>query len=296
MRRNQHRRGVAELAWFASFVVACALPSDHVATAGALFEFGFGTSCRQRIDGNAGTGTSFEFDCVLSTSNNPDERGARAWSISIGVENTRSLAITTASTAADIEPNGLRLDDGFEKSEVTSGAGNEGAVSAVVLSFTQQVTLPPDGESRIAILEVVADHPAEAGACEAARVFFVDGRQGSAVPVSNTVNFRSQDLRPALSECTFEVCSFGEGGGRNKPYDLNDDGDVDLSDPVTHLSFLFLGRPPPACIAATDFNGDGVGDVSDPIAALAFLFLGGSPSPLGSECRRFEGCASSACD
>lgn len=67
--------------------------------------------------------------------------------------------------------------------------------------------------------------------------------------------------------------------------DVNSDGDVDLSDAVYLLSWLFNGGPEPAPIACAtaystmesgDSNGDGAVDVSDPINILSYLFSGGS--------------------
>ena len=56
--------------------------------------------------------------------------------------------------------------------------------------------------------------------------------------------------------------------------DCNDDGEFDISDPVTALGSLFLGKGEPACNDACDTNDDGVVDQSDPITMLGALFLG----------------------
>ncbi len=55
--------------------------------------------------------------------------------------------------------------------------------------------------------------------------------------------------------------------------DSNGDGEVDLSDALRTLEYLFLSGRPPACFDAADFNDDGRIDLSDPIATLEFLFL-----------------------
>ena len=62
--------------------------------------------------------------------------------------------------------------------------------------------------------------------------------------------------------------------------DCNDDGEVDISDAVCTLEWLFLGREEPGCVAATNTNGDEAVDISDPVSLLGFLFLGG-PAPVG---------------
>jgi len=59
--------------------------------------------------------------------------------------------------------------------------------------------------------------------------------------------------------------------------DCNDDGEVDISDAVCILEWLFLGQAEPGCVAATNTNGDEAVDISDPVSLLGFLFLGGPP-------------------
>jgi len=66
--------------------------------------------------------------------------------------------------------------------------------------------------------------------------------------------------------------------------DANSDGQLDLSDALTVLTYLFLGGALPECGGAADFNLDGELDITDPIAMLSTLFLGG-PVPNGPEPR-----------
>lgn len=61
--------------------------------------------------------------------------------------------------------------------------------------------------------------------------------------------------------------------------DSNRDGELDLSDAVYSLDFLFTGGPRPLCMDAADSNDDGKVDISDPIYALSHLFLGGPALP-----------------
>lgn len=60
--------------------------------------------------------------------------------------------------------------------------------------------------------------------------------------------------------------------------DANGDGNVDLSDPIYTLSYLFSGGKAPKCFDAADSNDDGVIDLSDPIYTLSHLFRG-DPAP-----------------
>lgn len=68
--------------------------------------------------------------------------------------------------------------------------------------------------------------------------------------------------------------------------DANDDGTVDIADPVSTLSYLFSGGAAPSCEDAADANDDGDLDIGDPITSLTWLFLGGAepPAPGPSEC------------
>lgn len=85
--------------------------------------------------------------------------------------------------------------------------------------------------------------------------------------------------------------------------DLNFDGQLDIADPVSVLSLLFVvGTPPHPCEDAQDANDDGAVDISDPIFLLSNLFTSGPPpsepfpdcgtdptmDPLG--CDDFTGC------
>lgn len=59
--------------------------------------------------------------------------------------------------------------------------------------------------------------------------------------------------------------------------DCNDDGEVNISDAVCVLNWLFLGSRDPGCIAALNTNGDEDVDIADPVYSLWFSFLGGPP-------------------
>lgn len=75
---------------------------------------------------------------------------------------------------------------------------------------------------------------------------------------------------------------------RHNPFrrgDCNADGELDISDPLRTLLYLFAGREEPGCPDACDVNDDGELDISDAIASLARLFTGGpEPSAPYREC------------
>ncbi len=96
-----------------------------------------------------------------------------------------------------------------------------------------------------------------------------------------------------------------------KPGDINGDAIVNISDPVAHLNFLFVGATLPACytvpdslpveltgsgLAVLDFNGDGGSNIADAVGALSRLFGGGEPHALGDNCTELEGpCSEDKC-
>jgi hypothetical protein len=66
--------------------------------------------------------------------------------------------------------------------------------------------------------------------------------------------------------------------------DVNDDGLVNIADPVRLLSYLFADGAAPTCQDAADGNDDGDLNIADPIAILSYLFANGPLSPPGETC------------
>jgi len=101
----------------------------------------------------------------------------------------------------------------------------------------------------------------------------------------------------------------GPAGGLRLPGDCNEDGRIDISDPVCVLGFLFLGQPTElpcgaaggsepdvADISLVDWNGDSQLDLSDPVAGLIYSFGGGpphalDPNGLATTCVTIEECS-----
>ena len=65
--------------------------------------------------------------------------------------------------------------------------------------------------------------------------------------------------------------------------DSNADGQVDVSDVIYTLRYLFLGGDVPGCVKAADVDDNGTVNITDPISLLDVLYLGGSapPAPFG---------------
>jgi len=65
----------------------------------------------------------------------------------------------------------------------------------------------------------------------------------------------------------------------------NGQGDIDISDPVFLISYLFDNGPSPACEDACDVNDNGILNIADVVTALSRLFEGGPPfDPPGPSC------------
>ena len=64
--------------------------------------------------------------------------------------------------------------------------------------------------------------------------------------------------------------------------DTNLDGQLNISDSIFVLGFLFLGTAAPPCLDAADFDDSGVLDISDGHGINVFLFVGSfAPPPPG---------------
>jgi len=96
------------------------------------------------------------------------------------------------------------------------------------------------------------------------------GRGEVAIRVINSVprEFEAED-QPTF---TFEGIPFLRG-------DANESGEVDLSDAVALLNYLFNGGTVTSCLAALDSDRTGVLDLTDALTTLNFLFLSGRPLP-----------------
>lgn len=75
--------------------------------------------------------------------------------------------------------------------------------------------------------------------------------------------------------------------------DVNGSGQVDISDAIGLLGYLFSEGDPPICLPVADCNSDGNVDITDPVTVLVYLFQGGVDlEPLAPE--ELEECVAGA--
>jgi len=118
---------------------------------------------------------------------------AEGWSIGVRASDARISGIRVAGTAVD-----RAAPPDFVFNELTTGPGNEGVVSSVVLSRDGSVVLPPS-RYEIAILEF------ERSAAGKGRLEYVDGLQSSIGTVLNMVRERGREVLPALRSQEFNL-------------------------------------------------------------------------------------------
>jgi hypothetical protein len=211
--------------------------------------------------------------------------GVQGWSLSMPVDDslgaTLSDVTTDGTVGADIngDPPGLR-NTGFEKSELTAGAANpascpgglDGAVSAVVLSFTLPITLEPTGTATVLAMTFAGEDG------QSAQFDWRDGCQGSGQPVNTVATVAGGTEFYACAQAaiiTFEAPQISP----MIRCDANADGKVNIADAVWIVAELFYGGPPTACREASDCNDDGLTDLSDVVYNIGYRFLGESPPP-----------------
>ncbi len=234
-------------------------------------------------------GSTVRFDSYVVLTVDSEEAGVQGWAISVAVDGGDAVEASIEGTISmDVrdDENGLR-DRGFEVTELAVGPNGEtGVISALNLSWILPTTLPAQGEFRLFRMTVEAEAPT-LGACDSVELVYRDGMRGEGNPVENLVTYQGEACVPVTSSLDVELC--GTTGGWT-PFDCNDDGRLDMSDPVCTLSMLFLGGERPACRPALDFDESGVIDISDPVAALGFLFFGSAPPFRGRNCVVYEDC------
>lgn len=129
----------------------------------------------------------------------PRDLAPEGWSLSVTATGCTITAATTLGTAAahvTEDPPGRRTT-GYEHTELTA----TGAVSAVVLDWSTQATLPVDRDG-YAILSVEV----EADACGTCTLDVGSGGQGSGEPVDEMISVEGRRYEPEAVEASIQAC------------------------------------------------------------------------------------------
>jgi PKD repeat protein len=138
-------------------------------------------------------------------------------------------------------------------------------------------TLPPGPEHRI--VNIVVDVARTAVPGTLARIELAN--QIGRPPLSNIFTVNGRSVFPLLTSGGVEVARMTFPPPRFfLRGDTDGNGQINLSDPIALLRFLFSGGLRPACADAADVTDDGRLDVADAAFALDFLFRSGRyPQP-----------------
>jgi hypothetical protein len=240
------------------------------------------------VDVSFASEASIEVTVYIVPFPGPQPDGAQGWSLSIA-HNREALRIESATIQGT--DAAAAIQGGFTKTEVADdpspggGAGGdedaEGFVSAVVVTFTQPITLDPTRAQSVARATYRLRDSLGAAGIGPGTIAFDDGLRGSGQPVRNVLTINGQTVIP-LHFYDLEVRRIpGNSFVRGDP---NADGRVDLADAVWCVSELMRGGRSSPCPRAADINRDSRYDLSDPIFLAMYLFLQGRviPTPFPS--------------
>lgn len=230
-----NRAGCARLLAWVAIVWSGGAPQTASAQIESHFTFGLAGPGLAGVAGSSRTGT---YDCTLT--HEGQGSGAQGWLLSVVAEGGTIRDITTTDTEASALFSG-----GFQKAEITTGEGNEGAVSVFLLSLTELIVLPRNATSVVARLTVEASIPAGGGT---ATLRYVDGLKGSGQPATNSVTEGGETVIPTTTSLEIPLTALPDADG---------DGVPDASDNCP------LVRNPDQ----SDIDGQAGGDVCDPCPA-----------------------------
>jgi hypothetical protein len=235
------------------------------------------------------------------------DSGVQFWSLSIACSGDAVIVgATTSGTAGAEAPDGVRVD-GFEHTQIvdpsvihpSSGEPQGwGVVSAVLTSTSGPMTLAPRGTATVLRIDIEATSSQGLEPLHAQLVCH-DGLTGAGQPVSNMVVVDSASQIFCSCQRT-EVIFVPANKSSFVRGDANGDAEVDLSDAIFVLDWLFNGAREPSCREAVDIDSSEFHDVSDVISILGWLFLGGTPpTPPFPHCGpgpETSSCISGSCD
>jgi hypothetical protein len=197
--------------------------------------------------------------------------GVEAWSFGLTAD-AELCQIFSATTAGTL----LHEEYGFRRTELIFGPKDVGVVSAQAVAFDAPVYIPSDGTPQdILAIEWTPTGPLQKKVVFHCPLRFVDGLQGTGAPVNvravrNNVSVIPTALDVVIDSSPFIIPRFIPG-------DCNMDDEVDISDPLFLLNFLFGDGSEPLIPEACDADGNFSLQITDAIRLLNHLFSGGPP-------------------
>ncbi|MBI4606287.1 MAG: hypothetical protein HY721_30345 [Planctomycetes bacterium] len=208
----------------------------------------------------------YTLDSVLDTTGSPE-----GWQ---GIALSEPVSIAVAAEPAALDP-GLEAEKALSFARFRAWEGAFAAALSLVDSLLAKQPSNPDALwFRAEVLELSLD---EAGALEAyeAALEALEALEaadpGGAEPPALLIR-RFEELQERV------VLGGGQDEPRFRRGDSNADGQVNISDPVTTLGYLFLGTPGALpCEKSADADDTGKLGLTDAVYVLLFLFSGGPP-------------------
>ena len=212
-------------------------------------------------------------------------RASQGFSISVDFDEEllEALSVTRLWERPDGTPFDFEI---FEVNNNNDTPGNSGVdegfvVGGAIISLTDTVdVLPPFERTPVLNLTFRVREGAEAGTSE---LRFLDGAvptEGAAV--ENKLIANGEDVTPSLASSfvfvdgqlniTPDVTTFSRG-------DANGDFILDISDGIHMLGYIFDTTPAPFCLDVLDANDDGRINLTDPLFLMRHIFLGTTPPP-----------------
>lgn len=194
--------------------------------------------------------------------------------VTINVRDDFDFNVTpTAVITSTPDPAEVELSQGKASVTLDASASSNGTPGiddcAQVLSFSWTQTSGPEQATIVAPAAASTEVQLKAPGTYTFELLVDDGQE-----VDNT----------SSAEVTVTVT--GQTAASFRRGDSDGNGNVELTDAVRTLNWLFLGGVQPQCLDAADSDDTGSVDISDAVKILNYLFLGGAPpaAPGPMEC------------
>ena len=252
----------------------------------------------KRGPGESANGTVW----VVIDSDSVGAEGVAGWQFSIAYD--EAIEVTNVEVGDDLNavtglssPVGFEShrwsDDEMESVDPTENDGTRGIVDAVVFELPPSdppVTLPVVGAVHVLRIDYRQRHPfnSDADPPQVGEFRFLDGLRGVGTTTDNEVTVKGEALAPqSMSghKVTFNLRNLPVAGEFIRG-DSNEDGRVDIADPIVALCFILstggfdaCAQNATDCLDALDFNNDNVVDVTDVTDGIQFQFQTSPTAP-----------------